>query len=207
MEKLQMEREKRQMEHSENLSMAQISAQQASDARRYEQGDRELSIQENAAIRANVLDTAKLALDLEDSKDRKTLLSANLKAAEQALASGAITQEEQQMHHDLLMDAANDTNPESRKKTIDYMNDLFSPSKNRNKYGTLKRTREDAVMGTIQESDWILNRETGEAHAPGIINNAMPPPGNNEKPPVPGAKKAKDGKWYVQQAGKWYLVE
>lgn len=28
-----------------------------------------------------------------------------------------------------------------------------------------------------------------------------------DKPPVPGARKAPDGNWYVQQDGKWFMVE
>jgi len=128
--------------------------------------DRTFAMQENTAIRANVIDTASLALEATDSKERSKLLDANAKAAEQAYKSGAITLEQQQAQNDLLLDAMNDTNPESRKKTIDFMNEIFNQSKNRNRFGSLKRTSQDDSGNTIQESDWILNRETGEAHAP-----------------------------------------
>lgn len=47
----------------------------------------------------------------------------------------------------------------------------------------------------------------GQAELQGQLSNVRGTAPNAEAPPVPGARKAPDGKWYVQQGGEWFEVE
>ena len=54
---------------------------------------------------------------------------------------------------------------------------------------------------TQEERDAFLNKRVN------FVMGKSDESGNSEQPPVAGARKAPDGKWYVQKDGKNYLVE
>jgi hypothetical protein len=61
---------------------------------------------------------------------------------------------------------------------------------------------------------WGMTGEPGKAPHRGDKGGTKEEPAkaqekpSSDKPPVPGAKKSlKDGKWYIQQNGKWVSIE
>jgi hypothetical protein len=66
--------------------------------------------------------------------------------------------------------------------------------------GVLER---NSFTGKYRRIDPATGQEVpfGQEQAPAA------PQGSGDQPPVAGAKKAPDGKWYVQQNGKWFRVD
>lgn len=77
-------------------------------------------------------------------------------------------------------------------------------------YGTIKQvTSANGVALIDVASGQVLGelKTDPKTRAPMWVPNTAPAQPAAQQPPVPGARQAQDGNWYVQQNGQWFRVE